>query len=594
MRPFDSRSTRRFLTNTPLSLLPPHASVDGQTRNAPGMLTFLQIRNYAIVDSLELEFGPGFTCITGETGAGKSILVGALGLLSGNRADSGAIRQGAEKAELAAEFELMEGCPALAWLKDAELDQGDTCLLRRVVHANGRSRAWINGAAVTLQQLSELGERLVEIHGQNEHLRLVRGEEQFRLLDGSGDYADDCRRVRERYFSWHQLEMEKQALLSQVPLESGDIELAGYQAEELEEAMLPADEFLALENEHRKLASGGEIVAALETALAVLQDDTAGAAAGLYKAARSLEQHAPLDDDIASAASLLNEAAINCDEAASAVQSALSRMDLSPERLAELERLLGRQHDLARKHRVEPDGLEAVLASLKERLEAAASQEQRLSRIDIDLENALDAYRESARALNAVRRRRALDLSRGVSELMQELGMQGGVFEIAVVHDGSGAPTVRGDDRLELRVSANSGIEPGPLRKVASGGELSRISLAVKIVARDRHSGATQVFDEVDAGIGGATASTVGSLIDRLSAGGQSLCVTHLAQVAVYAGTQVRIAKGAAKGGASVSASVLERHGRVDEVARMLGGQLSEQSRAHAEELLGEARVTRH
>ena len=558
------------------------------------MLNFLQIKNYAIVDSLELEFGSGFTCITGETGAGKSILVGALGLLCGNRADSAAVRQDCDKAELCAGYELDPDSPALAWLREADLDDGSSCLLRRVVHANGRSRAWINGTAATLQQVSELGRHLVEIHGQNEHLSLLRSEEQFRLLDGAGDYSKVLREVRERYFAWHELEMEKQALLAQAPLEAGDLDLLAYQAEELETSMVSAAEFIALENEHRKLAQGGDIVAALDTALQILQDDRSGAGPRLYRAAAALESHATLDGDIETATRLLSEAAINCDEAGAALQAALSRMDLSPERLAELERALSAQHDLARKHRVQPEELETVLGELRSRLELAAGQEQRLAGIDAELDGALAAYRAAAANLHSKRSDRAGKLSADVTALMQELGMEGGQFRIAVVLDPTGKPSTRGDDRLDLEVSANRGIEPGPLRKVASGGELSRISLAVKIVARDRHGGVTQVFDEVDAGIGGATASTVGSLIRKLSSHGQALCVTHLAQVAVYSSSQVRVDKSAGGTAATVEITLLEQDARIDEVARMLGGQLSEQSRAHALELLREAAAPRH
>jgi DNA repair protein RecN (Recombination protein N) len=558
------------------------------------MLNFLQIRDYAIVDFLELEFGPGFTCITGETGAGKSILVGALGLLSGNRADSGAVRQGADKAELAAEFELHDDSPALAWLKAAELEDGNSCLLRRAVHANGRSRAWINGTAVTLQQLAELGENLVEIHGQNEHLRLVRAAEQLRLLDGSGTHDAERLEVRDRYFAWHELDMEKQALLAQAPLEAGDFDLLNYQVRELETGLIPAEEFSALETEHRKLSRGGEIVAALESALAALQSEHSGIGAELYRAARTLDEHAALDEEIAQSAALLNEAAINCDEAGSAIQAALSRMDLSPERLDKLERELGAQHDLARKHRVEPERLAQVLEQLRERLEQSASQEKRLAAIDAELEEALRSYRAAAKQLHKRRTTRAGELSAGVTELMQQLGMEGGQLEVSTQLEGDASPSVNGDDRVSLNVSANPGIEPGPLRKVASGGELSRISLAVKIVSRQRPGHATQVFDEVDAGIGGETATTVGSLLRSLSGGSQSLCVTHLAQVAVFADMQLQVSKTSGRADTSVEARTLDDRQRVDEVARMLGGSLSDSSRAHAAELLQEASTTRH
>mgnify|MGYP001811901367 FL=1 len=237
------------------------------------MLVYLQIRDFAIIDSLELEFRDGFTCITGETGAGKSILVGALGLLCGDRADTGAIRQGAQKAELVAEFELSEGQAALGWLAENDLEEDGNCHLRRVISSTGRSRAWINGTAVTLKQLAALGERLVEIHGQNEHLRLTRSNEQFQLLDSDPGHGKERRSVRESYFAWHELELEKQSLLAQSPLDPGDQELMAYQVTELESEIIPLEEFRELENEHRKLAQGGEIVARLEAYFNLLQSE---------------------------------------------------------------------------------------------------------------------------------------------------------------------------------------------------------------------------------------------------------------------------------------------------------------------------------
>lgn len=558
------------------------------------MLNFLQIRDYAIVDSLDLEFDGGFTCITGETGAGKSILVGALGLLCGNRADTSAIRQGCQKAELVAEFELEAGSPALSWLTEMELGNDTECLLRRVVHINGRSRAWINGTAVTLQQLAQLGERLLEIHGQNEHLRLTRSDEQFKLLDGAGIYEPERMEVRDRYFAWQELELEKQSLLAQAPLDAGDLELLQYQLQELENGMLSAEKFTELENEHQKLAHGGEILGMLESALQAVQAENSGAGPALYRAARELGEHAELDRDIAAATALLNEAAINCDEAGTAIQSALSRMDLSPERLAELERRLGSQHDLARKHRSEPEQLESVFEQIQNRIEQASAQEKRLAGIDLELETATAAYRKAALSLHQRRSQRAQHISHDVTAMMQELGMEGGRFSVVVTLDGSGAPSARGDDRLALLVSANAGTEPGPLQKVASGGELSRISLAVKIVARERTAATTQVFDEVDAGIGGATASAVGSLLKNLSTGCQALCVTHLAQVAVFADRQILVAKSTEGKGTAVETTSLGKEKRIDEVARMLGGQLSEQSRAHAAELLKDANAVHH
>ena len=365
------------------------------------------------------------------------------------------------------------------------------------------------------------------------------------------------------------------------------------QVRELRDSLLPAAQFREVEQAHRKLSHGADIIAALETAAATLRSDEGGAAEEVFRAAGSLEAFSDLDEEIDAAAALLREAAINCDEAHRSIQAARSRIDLDPDTLAQLERQLGAQHDLARKHRVEPEQLEEVLERLERRCENAGSLEQRLAELDRQRDSALQAYRDAARRLHARRATRAASLSEAVTELMQQLGMEGGRFEIGVDIDGEGEPSRRGDDRIELRVAANRGSAPGPLRKVASGGELSRISLAIKVAARSGPAAATQVFDEVDAGIGGETAHAVGALLRSLSDKGQALCVTHLAQVAVFADQQVQVLKASDDQATRVETALLAEQARVDEIARMLGGKLSEQSRAHASELLATAR-TRH
>lgn len=557
------------------------------------MLKYLQIRDFAIVEALDLEFSGGFTAITGETGAGKSILVDALGLLKGNRADSAAIRAGAAKAELNAEFELVEGSRALAWLRDAELDIGSGCLLRRLISDSGRSRAWINGSSVTLQQLAELGDLLIEIHGQNEHIRLVHSEEQFRLLDGSNTHDHELKAVSSQHQAWSLLDEEKQTLLGESPLDAGDAELLQYQVRELKISLLSPEEFQMLETEHRRLAHGNEIIAALQFARDSLTTEQTGIGDIVHAAINRLQEYAPIDPDINEAVQLLSEAAINCDEARGSLQAASSRMDLSPERLAEVEQKLSAQHDLARKHRVEPEQLAAVLQKLEQRLQRAGSIDQRLADIEPRLDQALQDYRKAARELHQARVSRASFLSTAVSSLMQELGMEGGSFELSVQFAADAKPTPRGNDRLELRVSANPGIPPGPLKKIASGGELSRISLAIKVASKTGDPAQTQVFDEVDAGIGGDTANAVGALLRSLSVAGQALCVTHLAQVAVCADHQFQVQKTFEDQETRVETCLLAEKERVDEIARMLGGRLSEQSRAHATELLATA-ATRH
>ncbi len=569
------------------------------------MLSLLQIRNFAIIDDLEIELENGFTAITGETGAGKSILVDALGLLLGSRADSTAIRAGCDKAELSAEFRLSKGSLALRWLQEAALEQDHDCLLRRVITANGRSRAWINGTAVTLAQMQELGELLVEIHGQNEHIRLTRSAEAFELLDGKGEYGAELAAVDEAFNIRQATAQELEQLSSEAPLSAAELDLLRFQAEELEAAVISADAWRELEKEHRLLARGSDVVARLQACLDVLQSDEGASGSQLQALANRLAPDAEADRDIADAHKALAEAAINCEEARQSLESALSRIDLSTDRLAQLDEQISRLLTLARKHRSEPQDLGNVLDKLQHRIERAAGLETQRRALQQKLAQQTDAYRKAARALHHKRRDAASSLSAAVTDLMQILGMEGGVFELEVSLQPEREPSRRGDDRLEMRVSANPGMPLGPLRKLASGGELSRISLAIKVAGKvAAHAGksteesgdsiaATQVFDEVDAGIGGDTANAVGRLLQAVAARGQALCVTHLAQVAVCADQQIRVVKSADANLTRVETSLLDESERVDEIARMLGGKLSEQSRAHASELLSSA-LTRH
>jgi DNA repair protein RecN (Recombination protein N) len=561
------------------------------------MLSLLQIRNFAIIDDLEIELWNGFTAITGETGAGKSILVDALGLLLGSRADSTAIRAGCDKAELSAEFHLPDPSPALAWLREAELEQDQACLLRRVISDNGRSRAWINGTAVTLAQMQELGELLVEIHGQNEHIRLTRNSEAFELLDGKGEYTAELAALSQAFSDWQATSTQLAELSAEAPLSAAELDLLQFQAQELQDSAITPDAFAALEKEHSLLTRGSDVIARLQSCLEVLQADQGASGPLLQSLAQRLAQDAEHDRDIANAHQALSEAAINCEEARQSLESALSHIDLSADRLVRLDEQMGRLHALARKHRAEPQGLAAVLEKLQERIERAAGLDQQRKLLQQKLTQQTATYRAAAKSLHLARKNAAARLSAAVTDLMQLLGMEGGVFELDVSLQAEREPSRRGDDKLEMRVSANPGMPVGPLRKLASGGELSRISLAIKVAGHAGHASdeasATQVFDEVDAGIGGDTANAVGRLLKAVADGGQALCVTHLAQVAVCADQQIRVVKSATDQATRVETTLLDEGERVDEIARMLGGKLSDQSRAHASELLSSA-LTQH
>jgi DNA repair protein RecN (Recombination protein N) len=562
------------------------------------MLNHLHIANFAIVPELNLDICEGFTAITGETGAGKSILVDALGLLLGDRSDAGWVRAGEDRAELTAEFSVAENAAALEWLDASELSADDICLLRRTIGSNGRSRAYINGTPVTLSQLQAIGQLLVEIHGQNEHLRLTRATEQFRLLDGSGSYIDDIENVYSSYSEWKEIAGKLEALQQDISVSPSELDLLKFQLEELQQHDLAIEAISNLQTEHDRLAAGGALQEALSFAVDTLEPEgsigAAGINANLNAILGQLQPFDSLDSDIADACQMLQEASVNCVEANHSLRTARDRVDLNPARFEKVAATLSQVSDLARKHRVRMEELGSVRDQLALRIERAGSSEHRQQALQAGLAVALEAYRKAAKQLHDIRSDHARALSGRVIELMSELGMAGGSFELVVAHQPLGDPSERGDDKLQIQLSANPGSPPGPLQKIASGGELSRISLAIKVAAatmnsNDNREAITQIFDEVDAGIGGETANAVGKLLQRLAADGQALCVTHLAQVAVCASNQLQVSKASGETSTQVDTSLLDSDTRVDEIARMLSGRISDQSRAHAQELLNAA-----
>lgn len=559
------------------------------------MLNHLHIRNFAIVPTLDLDIREGFTAITGETGAGKSILVDALGLLLGDRSDASWVRNGAERAELTAEFSVEHNNDAQQWLNESELSAAGNCLLRRTINANGRSRAFINGSPVTVAQMQSLGQLLVELHGQNEHLRLKKTAEQFKLLDSSGNYDKELQQVKHTFSDWHAISEELRALDQESSVSSTDLEFLKFQLSELQQHDLRVDSITALANEHDRLAAGGALLEALTHSMELLEPDSATAGGGINSSLNSamgqLQKFTPLDSDINEACLMMQEAAVNCGEAISSLRAARDRVDLNPSRFEAVAKILGQLHELARKHRVRMEELEVVMETLTKRIERSGSADQRRKALELKLTAHLVEYRAAARNLSRKRSHHAAELSSRVIEYMGELGMKGGIFELRVSLDPEATPSPRGDDKVQISISANPGMPPGPLNKIASGGELSRINLAIKVATTAGGESLTQIFDEVDAGIGGDTANAVGRLmkrlsVKRLSGSGQALCVTHLAQVAVCATHQLQVRKATGEDSTLVDTNLLDKDERVDEIARMLGGKISEQSRAHAIELL--------
>lgn len=554
------------------------------------MLRSLAIHDFAIIDHLEVEFGPGFTAITGETGAGKSILVDALALLLGDRADSSQVREGCRQAELHASFELPEAHPARDWLEAQALDDDDLVMLRRLIPADGSSRAWINGRPATISQLRELGTLLVEIFGQHEHQRLGHPAEQREWLDRQVD-TNIRQAVAHAAARWSRANAELQQLAAEAGSEA-ERELLQFQLRELEAAAPQVGEFEQLEAEQRRLASVDTLKSAVAEALEALSGDRDQAADHLiHLALRAIERMRDEAAELGSAAELLETAAVHLDEATRTLQRFQDGLEHDPGRLAEVEQRLERLLGLARKHRVAPDELPAILASLDKRLEAIENFDARRTELEQARDQTHSEWAERARALSDARREAAERLAGKVQAALAELGMADARIAFEIEHDPAMRVSPHGADRIELMFSANPGVAPRPLAKVASGGELSRLSLAMIIAGGDDDGDRVRVFDEVDAGVGGETAHAVGRFLKRAGRHTQAFCVTHLAQVAAFADHQWRVSKHKADGQTRVTLEALTAQPRITEIARMLGGADSESARSHARDLLEMAKT---
>ena len=553
------------------------------------MLTRLALRDFAIAAAIELEFGPGLTVISGETGAGKSLLVDALGFLGGQRADSGMVRHGAERAELTAQFALDDAAAALDWLEAGEFDDGDECQLRRTLRADGGSRAWINGRPATLAQVAELSALLFEIHGQHEQQALLSRPAQRDLLDAYAGHAGLVAEVRAHASRWRGLAREHAALLA-----LGDAaerrEWLRHQLEELDAETLDAESLAELDRGHRRQAHAAALIAACEDAGERLGGE-ASLPVQMQRLRGTLQREAAHEPRLDEVDAMLDSAAIQLDEAAALVERIRSDLELDPDALATMEQRLARLQDLARKHRVPVDGLAAQRETLATEYEALGDAGQRLAELAKRLDGERGAWREAAGKLGASRRKAAKSLSTEASRLIGELGMAGGRFEVALEANQDGAdPDPNGAERVEFLVAANAGQPPRPLRKVASGGELSRVSLAIEVAALGLDAVPTMVFDEVDSGIGGAVAQIVGRQLRALGAKRQVLCVTHLPQVAAQGHAHWRVSKAASAGVTQSEVQSLDAAQRVAELARMLGGvEIGDEARAAAKKLLADA-----
>ncbi|WP_297527828.1 DNA repair protein RecN [Thiohalobacter sp.] len=554
------------------------------------MLGHIHLRDFVLVDDLELELGTGMTALTGETGAGKSILVDALGLALGDRADSGVVRHGAERAEISVGFSL-DGKPGIqAWLEAQDLADEGECLVRRVIPRDGRARAYINGRPVTLAQLRELGERLVDIHGQHEHQSLLRREVQRALLDRHGGHAERVQAVADTWRELRDCRARLEALRAAARDRAGRLELLRFHVEELRALGAEVGELARLQEEHRRLANRGRLQEATRAALHHIYEGEPSAHGLLGQALRPLEEAARLDPALGEIAELVNGALIQAREAADMLAHHADAEDEDPERLAWLDARIASLQQQARKHHVDADALPEVLAGYETELDQLDHADAHLERLEAELAELDARYREQAAALTRARRKAAGALGKAVTEAMQGLGMEGGRFEIAVTPAESPEPTRHGPDQIEFRVSANPGQPFAPLSRVASGGELSRISLAIQVIAADAGTTPVLVFDEVDTGIGGGVAEVVGRRLRELGERVQVLCVTHLPQVAVQAHHQIQVSKLSGKDQTRTRIRTLSGEERVEEVARMLGGvEVTESTLNHAREMLERA-----
>lgn len=550
------------------------------------MLRRLSIRDFVIVDRLELDFAAGFGALTGETGAGKSILLDALSLALGERADAGVVRAGCEKADIAAEFDLPPNGELAAWLAEQELDSGDDALiLRRAVDAGGRGKAWMNGTPVTLAQLRAAGQWLADIHGQHAHHALLRAETQRQLLDAHAGAEEAASAVADRWREWQRLVGLRQAAERDAEAFSRERELLGWQVKELEELAFEPDEWQDLNTEHGRLAHAADLLGGVGEALDRLGEGEQSACSILGHCASRLSALEAIDPALSEAREMIDSAAIQADEALHLLRRYRDRLDLDPERLAAIERRIGAVMDITRKYRVAPEDLPARMAEWRARLDTleASADPERLAAAERETR---EAFEEAARRLSAMRRDAAARLSPEITQAMQSLAMEGGKFEVALL---PGEPSAHGLENVEFQVAANPGQALRSLAKVASGGELSRIGLAIQVMTSRDSATPTLIFDEVDVGIGGRVAEIVGQLLHRLGRDRQVLCVTHLPQVAACAGWQWQIAKEIRNGQTLSVVTPLEGAGRIEEIARMLGGvDITETTRRHAAEMLGD------
>ena len=552
------------------------------------MLTTIQIDNFAIIDHLEVDFKDGMTVLTGETGAGKSIIIDALSLVLGARTDASVVRNGSKRADITANFNLDNLPTVEEWLSEQELDEEGDCFLRRVINKEGRSKGFINGHPATLAMMKSLGEQLVDIHGQHAHQALLRPGMQSKMLDSFANLGKFRTDVSNQWYFWQKLEKEL-AQLQQSEKERHDrLELIDYQVSELDNFGISADEILNIDDEFNRLANVNQLIEETQKQLHILyQNDQSSAFELVSQAASKIEELSAMDKTLTTAGEMLHAASIQIQEATEELRHYQDKVEQDPEKLHQLDQRLSLLHELARKHRIDVKTLPELHIRLHEELQSLKNSTDRHDSLEQDVANAKNVYLKAAKTLSKRRHKAALTLNKSITDYLAQLGMSGGQFAV----DFEKLPEQRynneGIEKISFLVTANPGQPLQALSKVASGGELSRISLAIQVVTVTDSSIPCLIFDEVDVGIGGGTAEVVGNLLNNIASKAQVLCVTHQAQVASKGNHHYRVVKASEDESTSTFIEDLKTEQRAEEIARMIGGiEITEQTRKHAKEML--------
>lgn len=551
------------------------------------MLIHLSVDNFAIASHLEMEFNSGMSVITGETGAGKSIMLDALGLALGDRADANIVRAGTERSDIHATFAVNDIPDALQWLKQRDLYDGEECILRRVITKEGRSRGYINGRPATLQDLKNIGNLLIDIHSQHAHQSLLKKEQQRRLLDEFAGLAKLCSEVKQLAQDYQRVSHRFDTLQANRNEQTARAQLLGYQVEELDSLDITEQELDALEQEQKQRANGEQVLEASQHALALCKEGELNVVNILHQALKSLSEIPSKTKQLEEAEQLLSSALIQTEEASSEIEHHIDSFEIDPERLQTVEYRLNQVYEVARKHRINPQQLPGLHRDLSDELLTIAGSDEELEQLQQQLLELSELYQQQAEKLSKKRKIAATKLQKQVDKQLVELSMANCQFKIALEPREDNKPNAQGCEEIQFLVSTNPGQTPQPLAKTASGGELSRISLAIQVVTAQTSAIPTMVFDEVDVGIGGAIAEVVGNLLQKLGEKGQVLCVTHQPQVASKGHTHLFVSKQSTKKTVSTALQVLDEQEKIEEIARMLGGiAITDQSRAHAKEML--------